>query len=201
MEFNKKLQELRKLNGLTQEELASKLYVSRAAISKWESGRGYPSIDSIKSIARLFSVTLDELLSSDEVLKIAEENEKRDKKHICDLISGLVDVFVSLLLFLPLFALRANGAIQPTSLLTLSGTALYLKSAYIAVVFITAITGIFTLALQNSEANLWIKYKVKISLTLSIISALLFTVSLQPYAAIYTFALLAIKVILLIKRR
>jgi len=70
MEFNEKLQELRKQGGLTQEELASKLYVSRAAISKWESGRGYPNIDSLKAIAALFSVTLDELLSSDEALKI-----------------------------------------------------------------------------------------------------------------------------------
>ena len=41
MEFNEKLQELRKQRGLTQEELAEKLYVSRTAISKWESGRGY----------------------------------------------------------------------------------------------------------------------------------------------------------------
>ena len=40
MEFNEKLQELRKQKGLTQEELAEQLYVSRTAISKWESGRG-----------------------------------------------------------------------------------------------------------------------------------------------------------------
>jgi len=46
MEFNEKLQELRKQRGLTQEELAEKLYVSRTAISKWESGRGYPNIES-----------------------------------------------------------------------------------------------------------------------------------------------------------
>ena len=44
MEFNEKLQELRKQRGLTQEELAERLYVSRTAISKWESGRGYPNI-------------------------------------------------------------------------------------------------------------------------------------------------------------
>ena len=48
MEFNEKLQELRKSKGLTQEELAKELYVSRTAISKWESGRGYPNIDSLK---------------------------------------------------------------------------------------------------------------------------------------------------------
>jgi DNA-binding XRE family transcriptional regulator len=44
MELNEKLQELKKQKQLTQEELAESLYVSRTAISKWESGRGYPSM-------------------------------------------------------------------------------------------------------------------------------------------------------------
>ena len=47
MEFYEKLQELRKSRGLTQEELAEMLYVSRTAISKWESGRGYPKRNEI----------------------------------------------------------------------------------------------------------------------------------------------------------
>ena len=59
MEFNEKLQELRKARGLTQEELAEALFVSRTAISKWESGRGYPSIDSLKQIANYFSISID----------------------------------------------------------------------------------------------------------------------------------------------
>ena len=62
MEFHEKLQELRKSKGLTQEELAEALYVSRTAVSKWESGRGYPSIDSLKEISRFFGVTIDELI-------------------------------------------------------------------------------------------------------------------------------------------
>jgi len=70
MELNEKLQELRKQKGLTQEELAESLFVSRTAISKWESGRGYPNIDSLKSIAKFFGVTIDELLSGDELLTI-----------------------------------------------------------------------------------------------------------------------------------
>ena len=45
MEFHEKIIELRKSRGLTQEELAKILYVSRTAISKWESGRGYPNIE------------------------------------------------------------------------------------------------------------------------------------------------------------
>ena len=63
MEFHEKLQELRKQKGLTQEQLAQQLYVSRAAVSKWESGRGYPNLDSLKALAKFYSVTIDELLS------------------------------------------------------------------------------------------------------------------------------------------
>lgn len=63
MEFHETLQTLRKQRGLTQEQLAESLFVSRTAVSKWESGRGYPSIDSLKAIAAFFSVTVDELLS------------------------------------------------------------------------------------------------------------------------------------------
>ena len=61
MEFNEKLQQLRTGKGLTQEQLAEHLYVSRTAISKWESGKGYPNIESLKCISKFFSVTIDEL--------------------------------------------------------------------------------------------------------------------------------------------
>ena len=86
MEFNEKLQELRKQRGLTQEELAQSLYVSRTAISKWESGRGYPNIDSLKAIAKFFAVTIDELLSGDELLTIAEEDNRQKGKYLRDLV-------------------------------------------------------------------------------------------------------------------
>lgn len=63
MEFYETLRELRKNRGLAQEELAEKLFVTRTAISKWESGRGFPSMDSQKAISRAFSVSPDSLLS------------------------------------------------------------------------------------------------------------------------------------------
>ena len=56
MEMNEKLQELRKQKGLTQEQLAQVLIVSRTAVSKWESGRGYPNIESLKAIAKFSGV-------------------------------------------------------------------------------------------------------------------------------------------------
>ena len=76
MHFAENLQKLRKQKGLTQEELAAALFVSRTAVSKWESGRGYPNIDSLKAIAKFFSVTIDELLSTDEVLTIEVGEQK-----------------------------------------------------------------------------------------------------------------------------
>lgn len=73
MEFNEKLQHLRKQKHLTQEQLAENLYVSRAAVSKWESGKGYPNIESLKAVSELFSVSIDDLLSGKELLTLAEK--------------------------------------------------------------------------------------------------------------------------------
>ena len=201
MEFNEKLQELRKQRGLTQEELAEKLYVSRTAISKWESGRGYPNIESLKAIAKFFSVTVDELLSSGEVLTIAEEDNKRKEKHFYDLIYGLLDLCIAMLLFLPFFAEKADGIIRSVSLIALDIVQPYLKSAYFAVVISMIVMGILTLALQNCQWVAWVKSKTMISLILCAIAVLVFMISSQPYAAVFAFALLAIKALMLIKRR
>lgn len=201
MEFNEKLQELRKQKGLTQEELAEKLYVSRTAISKWESGRGYPNIESLKAIAKFFSVTVDELLSTDEVLTIAEEDNKRKEKRFRDLIYGLLDLSIAMLLFLPFFAEKADGIIQSVSLIALDGVQPYLKTAYFAVVISMIVMGILTLALQNCQRVAWVKSKTMISLILCAIAVLAFMISSQPYAAVFAFALLAIKALMLIKRR
>lgn len=135
MEFNEKLQELRKEKGLTQEELAEKLYVSRTAISKWESGRGYPNVDSLKAISKYFSVSLDQLLSSEEALNLAEKDHRRKETHFRDLIFGLLDCSVAMFLFLPFFGQRKNGNIQEVSLLSLQGVELYIKASYLLIVF------------------------------------------------------------------
>ncbi|MBE6573975.1 MAG: helix-turn-helix transcriptional regulator [Ruminococcaceae bacterium] len=193
MEFNEKLQELRKQKGLTQQELAEALYVSRTAISKWESGRGYPNIDSLKAIAGFFSVTVDELLSGDELLNIAEEDAKRKTRNFRDLIFGLLDLCTLLLLFLPLFGQRTKEEIQAVSLLHLDGTGAYLNVAYFAVIILSAVWGITVLALQNYNGVLWNKLKNLTSLILTTAGLLLFIISSQPYAAVLFFIFLIIK--------
>ena len=199
MEFNEKLQELRKNKGLTQEELAEALFVSRTAISKWESGRGYPSIDSLKTIAKYFSVTIDELLSSGEVLSIAEEDNKQKEKHLKSLVFGLLDISALMFFFLPLFGQKANGVIQEVSLLSLNGIATYLRIAYYFIVISIAVYGILTLAFQNCQKAYWVKNKEKISLILNAVAVFLFIISSQVYAGAFLFIFLVIKALMLVK--
>ena len=201
MEFHEKLQELRKQRGLTQEELAERLYVSRTAISKWESGRGYPNIDSLKAIARFFGITIDELLSGEELLTLAEEDTRQVKHHTRYLVYGLLDLSMSLLLFLPFFGEGAYGAILSVSLIKLCCIQSYLKAIYFFIVIATTALGVLTLTLQTCQAAAWLKSKTKLSLALGTISVMVFMISSQPYAAVFAFVLLVIKAILLIKRR
>lgn len=64
--FGEKLKLARKQAGMSQEELAEKLMVSRSAIAKWEADKGYPDISNLKAISELLSVSLDDLLSDSE---------------------------------------------------------------------------------------------------------------------------------------
>lgn len=200
MEFHERLQELRKQKGLTQEELAKALYVSRTAVSKWESGRGYPNIDSLKALAKFFSVSIDALLSGDEVLSIAEEEQKRAAKHLRSVVFGLLDCSVALFLFLPLFGQKAEGMVYGVSLLSLTDVAPYLRVAYFAAVLAMIGMGILLLALQNWHQAVWEKHRHSLSLLLHAVGALLFIISAQTYAAAVLFVFLAIKVFLLVKK-
>ena len=195
MEFHEKLQQLRKQRGWTQEELAGLLYVSRTAVSKWESQRGYPSIDSLKAIAKLFSVTVDELLSGDELLSIAEENSHETQRQFCRLAFGLLDAGSVLFLFLPLFARRTEGAVRAVSLLSLTGIPVWLRAAYFLCVAGLSLWGLAALILQHRDAP------PTVSLLLTAVGALAFIVSLQPYAASLLLAFLVIKIFLLLKQQ
>ena len=201
MEFSEKLQELRKEKGLTQQDLANALFVSRTAISKWESGRGYPNIESLKDIATYFSVSIDELLSSNEVLSIAENDQKEKGARFQNLLFGWLDVSMILLLFLPFFAERVETGVQSVSLLTLMRSWRFLELFYLLSVCGMALCGVFTLALQNVEWSLWQKSKRAISMSMNVCTIGLFIVGLQPYSAVFVFLSFIIKCILQIKRR
>ena len=66
MTFGEKLKQARLDAGLSQEQLAEQLSVSRSAVAKWETDKGLPDIENLKGISRLLNVSIDSLLSGDE---------------------------------------------------------------------------------------------------------------------------------------
>ena len=200
MEFNEKLHELRKQRGLTQEELAKGLFVSRTAVSKWESGRGYPGIDSLKAIAKFFSVTVDELLSGDEILTIAEEDTKEKQKGIRELVFALLDLSAVVLLFLPFFADKSGESIKEVTLLNLGGISRWLMIIYFVSVGAVIIWGVVALVMQSLHKSKVLRC-CEVSLGLGTLATLLFIICSQPYAAALMFIFMVIKVAMLIKSR
>ena len=84
MTFGEKLKKLRINNGLTQDELAERIYVTRTAISKWETDKGYPNIDSLKQLSNLFKISIDELISDSDVENKQLLDKARSRKfYIC----------------------------------------------------------------------------------------------------------------------
>lgn len=78
MTFGEKLKEARKQAGLSQEQLAEKLCISRSAVAKWETDNGLPDINNLKLLAQLFGVSIDYLLDEDEKLSFNETKEPID---------------------------------------------------------------------------------------------------------------------------
>ena len=199
MELCEKLQELRKRRALTQEELAAALYVSRTAISKWESGRGYPNIDSLKAISRFFGVTIDDLLSGEELLSLAEEAQQQQAANDRHLVFALLDISMALFLFLPVFGQNTDGAMRSVSLTALTGLSAYLTSAYWLIIITMIASGAAILLLKDAAQSKRMQHARKLSLLLGAAAVLLFIISRQPYAAAFAFVFLSIKALMLLK--
>ena len=193
MEFNEKLQELRKSKGLTQEELAKELFVSRTAVSKWESGRGYPSIDSLKEISRFFSVTIDELICPGEIIIAAEDEKRETIGKYTSLVCGLLDVLSALLLFLPVFGNGEKSAAAP--LFGLTGISLWILIVYAAITGITVINGICAVIISRFDKPVLNRNLLFTGIALSVLSVILFIVTRQPYAGMFCFTVLMIKAV------
>lgn len=201
MEFHEKLQQLRKQRNLTQEALADILFVSRAAVSKWESGRGFPSIDSLKAIADFYCVTIDELLSNRELLTITEADSAPQKSPYLDLAFGLLDTGAALFFFLPLLRQEAGGLPQAVPLPALMECSVWLRNCYL--VFLTAMIlwGLVSLALRDHPESLCPQHKHRISLLLNGATVFLFIGSRQPYGAALLLLFLITKGFILVKQR
>ena len=193
MEFHEKLQELRKKRGLTQEELAQALYVSRTAVSKWESGRGYPSIDSLKEIARFFSISIDELLNGEELLDLAQKENTGNVQRMCGLVLGALDISAVSFALLPLYPHQAAEAVYAVSLFDYAQGAPWLKAAYWVFIVLLMTVGAVRLVLDRRKTQTAHKCMAWASMGLSLTGALLFAAAREAYAAPLAVLMLAAK--------
>lgn len=198
MEFNEKLQKLRKSRSLTQEELAEALFVSRTAVSKWESGRGYPSIDSLKEISRFFSVSIDELICPDEIVTAAENEKREFVSRYISLICSALDILLAILLFLPVFG-NGAGSAGAVSLFALNGINPLVKNTFAAVIILTVLNGICGAIIAQFDRPVWNRHRIITGSVLSILAAAIFIITRQPYAGIICFSFLIIKGFLMIR--
>lgn len=81
MELGKKISALRKEAGLSQEQFAEKIGVSRSAIAKWESDKGIPDIENLVRIAKLFEIKVDDLLNEDVKFRKKETKEEQTDRN------------------------------------------------------------------------------------------------------------------------
>ncbi|MDE7213709.1 MAG: helix-turn-helix domain-containing protein, partial [Anaeroplasmataceae bacterium] len=91
MEFKERLKQYRLDKNLTQDDLARQLFVSRQAISKYETGRSYPNLETMQVIAKLLNVSLDELISKEEVAKETIITKQKNRKN--RIIFSIIFVF------------------------------------------------------------------------------------------------------------
>lgn len=199
MEFYEKLQELRKSRGLTQEELAEALYVSRTAVSKWESGRGYPSIDSLKEISSYFSVSIDELLSGEKLLSIAERENKSNMQNLCDMLIGILDLLSITLIVLPLYPNPIDGYIFSVNLFSYTETTSFNRLVYWGLYTALMAAGIAKILLTRLKIVKGRKMLTAGSMGLSILAVLFLAMTREAYAVTMAFLLFVTKGILLWK--
>lgn len=183
MELHEKIQKLRKDRGLTQEQFAQQLFVSRTAVSKWETGRGVPSMESLQMIAKLCGITLDELLCAEEIITIAEKENKENIRRYSSCIDGISNIAAAISLLLPLYKVEAEGMFYSVPL--------YQFDHWLAVLF-----WIFPVAMVICGVlQLLINHKIvcTVGTIINICAIALLILSGQPYPAVLFLALLVIK--------
>lgn len=196
LELHEKLQTLRKSRGMTQEELAQALYVSRTAVSKWESGRGYPSIESLKQISTFFGVSVDELLSSEQALSLAENENRKKLQSLCHVLTGMADLSAVLLIVLPLYPYPEDGVVYAVNLLHAEEIPAWSRGIHGALFLLLIVVGaaqILTEKLKNEKG----RQLTACSMGLSVLTVLFLAMTREAYAIVVAFLLFVIKMALI----
>ena len=193
MEFYEKLQQLRKSHNLTQEQLAAELFVSRTAVSKWESGRGFPNLETLKSISKRFDVSIDWLLSNEQLFDIAAKENRDNLKQVSDMVWGMLDAIALILLFVPLFGQREGDFFRGVPLFQLVNANKILYIFYVLALCFLSLIGITELFLIKKCCTKWQERLCVISLAIHSLAILLFAISNQPYPTAFLFLFFVMK--------
>lgn len=177
---------------MTQEQLAEKLYVSRTAVSKWESGKGYPNIDSLKQLSKVFNISIDTLLSGGELLDLASKEEKLSKKKRLYLIFGILDFLSVLFIFMPLYAKEIGSYIYSVPLIEFSKEN-YTGIILFALLAVLTLLGITEALLQHFNISKCVRNISFVSAILQIVTLLFMIEMREPYASTFMVVLLIIK--------
>lgn len=100
MEIGKKIMNLRKKDGLSQEELAEKIGVARQTISKWELGETSPDLKQAKELSKIFNVSLDELVDNDIKDILVKKTSNTEK--LAGLILKLIKFMIVFIIVVPI---------------------------------------------------------------------------------------------------
>ena len=201
MDFSEKLQRLRKARGLTQEQLAEQLFVSRTAVSKWESGKGYPNLDSLQGLSRLFAISIDELLSKEERITLAgTENRASGAKRYRGLFCGM-DLFAAALIFLPLYPNPVGDYIYSVSLPAFTATTPANLAVYWVMILLLIGMGALGLAFLRPGKERAGAVLQTVSLLLGLVAGCFFAAAREPYAGALLFLLFAAKLLFWAKQK
>ena len=201
MELNEKLKELRNSRGLTQEELASALFVSRTAISKWESGRGNPSIDSLKEISSFFSITLDELVSGEKLLSIAKKENQIRLQNTYNLLIGVINLCYFMLIVLPLYPKTMGLYIASVNLFNYAEISVFNQRIFWALFLLIMLNGLTEIILTKLKDRCMYSKIVGINMVLSVLAVIFLALTGETYATALSFLLLLLKAFLYMKGR
>ena len=148
--LSEKLYSLRKKSGLSQEQLASELNVSRQAISKWESGSSVPESEKLIVLSKYFKVSVDYLIKDEEQKPLGQEhiqetNSMSNKKFTLGLTISITGI-VGLVLWglVSIFSPTVSNQISESSTIQINGNGLLLIGCVVAV-----ITGVVILLKDN----------------------------------------------------
>ena len=197
MEFPEKLKTLRIERGLTQEQLAARLYVTRTAVSKWETGGGSPNLDSLQAVARLFDVSVDDLLSTDDLIVLARDERRSTARSSGMLSFGLLDVLAVVFAFIPLYGVDDGSFVRMANLADYGASVDFgasfavMAAAVVSLMFVGAVEIVLAAAGSRRAARI----VALVGFAVQALAVVLFASTMQPYATTLMFVLLLAKVV------